>query len=840
MTKRPRHVATLLGWKASALALLLFLTASAAGAGAASQPASRAVTFDDALARAGLCADELRRLRIGPDTKTTRALDQLREGLAILDAADRLLAAELAHLPVGPEGGRKARKQGGPRRHLRLQRCRLALRRGDLYRLAAAALPPGRPERPAHVKSALGVFAELRVEYREFTLARMGYIGEARVRRLAGDLRAADKALEHLPARPARRATTDDAELARIARLERLENLLAADPQAAIRETLKWRDGRVLADKPQWRARLDWLLARAGAARAEDADNGRIDETAKLLRNPAVAEVVPAHDRLAVLAKLDELSGGRLMTVEELFEWADLLGSVDHPKAAAVYARAKAGSVAYPSAARMLRYARSLWRARKLLPAADACDELLEKIDANHARRGIALQLRAACLLRAYTQKDAASRPGKLKLKLKLELESTERVLAALWEVVESRLGSDVRTDALRQWAAIEVRATPLAVVAERIARHQTLVDDDDAYLAFTHASGRWQRLRVDAANPNGDQTKLIARARRIVADLMRVHRLAEAGRDVAIVARSALLRGRILAAEPIADPQGALKQLAANEGPLSGDPAVVAGAKRLRVELLLKLGLVEPAADLLGDISQSGARPDWADVLKVAGGLAALYADTPIAGRALLQQKVKGFCSSAVEQAAGDAEAYAGAGRKAARILLEVKAHAMAGQILHELLRSRSIRDNADALRECTLMEAEILLQAGKLDDALQRVVELAKRFPDSPEVYLARGRFELTARQPAKAVVSFRRARKLVAPGSTVWCRATLALAEAHVEQGRRRAADDILRVADALYPDFGNAELLRKLKKARGSPRRRVAREARPNQQGESNRP
>ena len=96
------------------------------------------------------------------------------------------------------------------------------------------------------------------------------------------------------------------------------------------------------------------------------------------------------------------------------------------------------------------------------------------------------------------------------------------------------------------------------------------------------------------------------------------------------------------------------------------------------------------------------------------------------------------------------------------------------------------------------------------------------------------------MTARQPARAVVSCRRVRKLAEPGSAVWCRATLDLAKAHVARGRGRVADDVLRVAGALYPDFGNAELLRELKETRTARRRRTPAGKPRGRQEESDRP
>jgi hypothetical protein len=70
----------------------------------------------------------------------------------------------------------------------------------------------------------------------------------------------------------------------------------------------------------------------------------------------------------------------------------------------------------------------------------------------------------------------------------------------------------------------------------------------------------------------------------------------------------------------------------------------------------------------------------------------------------------------------------------------------------------------------------------------------------------------------QPDKAAESFRQARQLLKAGQADWCSATLLLAEALNQQNHPAAADDILRVSEALYPEFGSAELKAKLIRAR----------------------
>jgi len=77
--------------------------------------------------------------------------------------------------------------------------------------------------------------------------------------------------------------------------------------------------------------------------------------------------------------------------------------------------------------------------------------------------------------------------------------------------------------------------------------------------------------------------------------------------------------------------------------------------------------------------------------------------------------------------------------------------------------------------------------------------------------EVYLDLG-------QADRAVESFRKARGLCRPGTPDWCRATLALAEGLAADRHAGDASDILRVAEALHPDFGDPELRSRLKALR----------------------
>jgi predicted Zn-dependent protease len=123
--------------------------------------------------------------------------------------------------------------------------------------------------------------------------------------------------------------------------------------------------------------------------------------------------------------------------------------------------------------------------------------------------------------------------------------------------------------------------------------------------------------------------------------------------------------------------------------------------------------------------------------------------------------------------------------------------------------------------------MLAQALQAQGKNADAAKQLDDLAAKFPKSVAMHVVRGRYQLSMKQPEQAADSFRAARKLAKEGSADWCEATLDLSSALQSQGQTAAAADILRVARALHPAFGNDELRARLIRAQEqmglSPRR-----------------
>jgi predicted Zn-dependent protease len=118
--------------------------------------------------------------------------------------------------------------------------------------------------------------------------------------------------------------------------------------------------------------------------------------------------------------------------------------------------------------------------------------------------------------------------------------------------------------------------------------------------------------------------------------------------------------------------------------------------------------------------------------------------------------------------------------------------------------------------------MMVDALRQGGSVSEADALLDTLNAAYPDSPEAHLARAEMKLALNLPEEAATACRQARKVAAPGSVPWCRATLQLATALRAAGHEDAAADILRVSGALYPAFGNAELKAELKRLVGEGR------------------
>jgi hypothetical protein len=364
---------------------------------------------------------------------------------------------------------------------------------------------------------------------------------------------------------------------------------------------------------------------------------------------------------MALLARLDELSGGRYMTPAELVCWADLLAAARPQEAISVYGRLwRMPARPLPPEA-MLAYASLLWKAGDPAAAADVCDEFIRRFAPMHEKLPAAVQLRSAALLRAAGEGDKAS-PG-----------STERLLAALAATVEARLDDNIRRDALRQYVSLCLREG--SSVSEMLDRHAALIEGD-AYLMYTDATRRWGdlalRLRsLEAARPTtaasgpasapADRPELEKLAAAIVEELSRACKAAQAAGMHALAATCAFQRCRLLARAPLGDARAALQAVNDHWRLLQSDPDARVPAAWLRVELMMQLGLLDAASDAVSELAKSGAAPDGDVLLRLSERLADRFAGTESPRRpGALPQKVLILCNRVLAAAVDDPNRYA------------------------------------------------------------------------------------------------------------------------------------------------------------------------------------
>lgn len=804
------------------------MLAAAVSAGEAPSPDPGAADAGKALEAAEACIRQLDGLRPIDAANDARVAAVLKKGLTVLDEADAALKRQLNALAPEkkPLRGTANRKMTADLMRLRAVRCRVGLARGGLYVHAALARPGDVADRADFLKKAVAAYRSLRVDFHDIAPGLMGYVGEARAQRLAGDAKAARDALKTLFQIPEDPGNALAADLRRVALLEDLEALLVANPEEVTAKAQELRRAKEYKDRPGWQARLDYVVAQAHVAQAERLRAGAsaaarkkelIEKAAGLLRRDAVIQIAPQHDRLALLRKLETLSSGPLLRRDELLAWADLLAAAGRDEAVAFYNRAK-GSSDEPLAARqLLAYITLAMKQQRYRETADACDRLLELLTADDAKRPPVLGCRAAALLKVLEAADAGRRPAGL----------DDRTLGALRAVVGSASPDPLRRDALKQWVAIESRRSGLTNCLKMLTDYNDLARGD-AYLLYCGAAARWQVLSEELAGGAVEKAAAEGRARRILADLAVAADAASAAADTGVLARSTLLRVQALARPPLGDRRQALSVLDAGLGALKDDPAVAGAAAWLRVELLLDLGLIEEASKALAKVPEGREKGSPLARLRLAEALARRYASVQDTGRSEVQRRVLDLCDAAVAQAVADERQFVAASRRAARALLDVGASADARRFLEKLLASRTVRDDAKRLEGCSLMMVEAYRQSRQLNQAVGLLDQLAARFPKSVQVHLALGRVNLDLRRADRAVASFRKARGLCRPGTPDWCRATLALAEGLVAGRHDGDATDILRVAEALHPDFGDPELRSQLKALRGRLQSRRPRE------------
>jgi hypothetical protein len=805
--RRPTRRSTHVGLLPALLAAVLCAAPQAGAAGDALPDPSEAIA--PFLLR-------FEKARVTAEPQPAQAAAALREALEALDQAESPAREPLKRVEaaIAREPRKIATKQqAAERMRLRIHVAQTALARGDVYRLAAAAIPMGHPDRAGDLEQALQIFGAMRVEYRDLTVGLLGYLGEARTQRAMGNTEAAYASLKPLINLAADPRDTMSQEIRRAAFVELLEVHLAADPKKALAEAASLSEGAFFKDMPAWRDRIDYVAARAEAAEvlkaaargplpAETA--ARHAKAAEMLRRDGVVRGAPLYDRLALLADLDRAADGKLLTRDELLAWADVQAATGRSEALDFYRRARAGGPL--SVDQSIAYISLLARKAMYPEVAAACNELVGRLDPASPRRNDVLQWRAAAMLKML---EAAGTDAPAELRT--------RTLDALRAVFESTADAPVRRDALRQWVAVHSRAGGMAAGVDALLAHPDLVAGD-MYLSYSQAAGKWQKLSESMAAGGIDDAVASAQAQAIVQELASMEKPVAGLPDLAV--RTALLRAQVLAAPPLRDARAALTGLAAHWDSLKADPQTAEAAGWLRVELMIELGLVEAASKALAELPDGASPNSPMSLLRLADTLAARSADLAPAARADVQREVLRFCERAMTMAVSTPQSFRTVSERAARALVAVGAYTNAQSILAGLLASPEVRKDAAATLDNTLLLAEALLRSGKAEDALKRLDPLSERHAAASRLHLARSRCLAALERYGDAVASARKARMLTAAGSEDWCLATLALAEGLMGEGHKDAAADILRVSEALYPAFGSADLRKKLRTMRDS--------------------
>jgi len=810
------------GW---CIALTILGLAGAAVPAAGARPATQPTDpFAKALSVAGRCVQQLehRRRSVEADRADVpailaRACEALDEGEARLrEALAQAVAAEQQ------EDAPRPPKQPSQSHRLRIQLCRLALLRVQVYRLAGAAAPVSDARHAAWLKKAVDLCGDVRVEYMHLPLQWTAYVLEAQAHLIAGDVKEAHASLDVVlkgfakPTKPWQRA------LVHTALLQKLRIDGVADPAKALREGALWRGSSRLRTEPLWRARIDWALAQACVARMETlapqdprpvAFDDLLGQASRRLRDPHVVQAMSrpwyfSYDRLTTLARLDEWAGGSLLTVQECLHLADLLARTGHAaKGLTMYRRGEKAEGRPLSVQRRLILAGLQFQEKQYLASAETCDRLLAGLGPEAAERPRTLRLRASALVRACAASDGG---GNARL--------TDRTLAGLLAVVNSSLPIDTRRDALRQYAALELRRSGPEGCLAALKPHQDLVEPD-AYLLYVQASGHWRRL---TAAPPAGATAFRAKAQQVLAKLGMAQKTADVARESAVAAHCVLLRAQILAGPPTHDLRAALKLLDDEWLKLTPVKDMLQLAWVQRVRWLTQMGLVDRAVESFMQLKRDQSQYPAAVAASLVETLAERHKTASPGAKAGLEQQIIKLANEAMSKAMADPAEYSRIARRIARALVTVKAYSDAENILNALLLSLPAESDTPGRLEASLTLVDVLHLSGKLNEAKEELERLAKRHPANVAVQLTRGNLALALSMPKEAMTCFRRARELQPKGSVGWCRATLALARGHVARGQKQAARNLLRFASEVYPRFGNPELRAELKRLRSQVR------------------
>ena len=813
-TGRSRMLQCFTAW--AACALLCATGAHAAPKATSSAPAEPSVQ-DLALARTLQGSfDALARLRL-------RGTATSPEVAAAVDPAVRDIRAAQQQLRVRlkADGASGASSRAGAsardEHRLRERLCSLELLVGDL-KLEAAGLLTGEAATRL-LDETLELYRQARIEYRTLTISMMGYVGEARVRRARRETEKAKAALQTVLDAARNASNSALLELGRIAMLERLELLLEENPEEAVKQATTWRGSRPISADADWTGRADWLLARArsagcatGAASRPDASGSTacLQPVLALARSDTVVQHVPRSERLRWLVGLEAQVKQPLMLPQELLEWAELLAGAGVADALGYYQRcAAAGDFSMPVDS-ALRYTALLIEAKAYAPAVAVCRSLSAKGGMTDEQDRVAARFESACLLQLFREATAPAERAA----------HGDEAARVLLKIVSNPSAGTQRQECLREWTEVVGRLHGLQNCVSTLERYADLVEGD-AYLLYAQAAGAYHQIRQASTMPAGRRTQTRPAPQAPGALLERAERAQRAaGSDSPELGASiALLKATVQAGPPQPDRKAALQTLIQAWPLLEKQPQVLSEAAQIRLRLLVELGLTGDALTFVDALPASVAGSAGEEGLL---SLAAVLADRLETGSAVTaaedRRKVSMLCQRAVAGANAESEHYVETVARAGRILLQMGSPRDARALLEGAMKQPQAGANAELRRELLLMIFDAYRQERNLNAAAGILDQLAAQSPRHHQVLIARGEFSLEAGRTAEGLQYLRQARSQGTPGSVPWCEATLALVRALRAHGQPAEAADVIRVGLALYPDFGNPQLLAALAKLR----------------------
>ena len=330
--------------------------------------------------------------------------------------------------------------------------------------------------------------------------------------------------------------------------------------------------------------------------------------------------------------------------------------------------------------------------------------------------------------------------------------------LDAYLQLIQSDSDDHFRREALRRW----IHLNGSDDFGDILASHQDLVGNDP-YLRYA---------RVVFLRNVIEPESLISELNNIVLE----------AQDSGLRASAILLHVQI---SP--DPREALALLEEHWDELSAQPTLAEPARVRRVGLWIELGMIDRAVDQI--LKDSSAQPR--ELLQVAQALADRYADGIVGNT---QARVLELTNAALAAAPEDESA----ALAAARLLLRVDARSDAIGLLNSL-----------SLVEAKPVLADTLRQAGRPQEAIDVLADL-----QAPDATLQRGLSLLALNQPERALDEIRKARSASSAGSDFWWGTTFALISVQIEMDNHQAAQEVLRVAEALYPVTSRPHLHTKL--------------------------